>query len=337
MRGARSSMCLLVTRVRAATLRVSMLDARIYRAALVPVLLAVIVCAFSLGDQPPDIGTTLAPDAFSGTRATRELDALATAYPRRRAGSAADAALARRIAATFRGMERAYEVSTPTFTGETIDGERRLTTVLARQIGEPGPELVVVAHRDAADRGGRAELSGTAAMLELARVVAGGRLRRTITFVSTSGGSGGAAGARDLATRIAGNPIDAVLVLGDVGSRNPRRPLTVRWSEGSRLGPLRLKRTVDQAVRNEVATDPGAPGPVTQWTRLAFPGTVGEQGPLIAKGLPAVLLSASGERPPAADTPVDRNRVEAYGRAALRTLVALDESPTPGAGPSREL
>ena len=314
-----------------------MLDARIYRAALVPVLLAVIVCAFSLGDQPPAVGTTLAPDAFSGTRVTRDLDALASAYPRRRAGSAPDAALARRIAATFRGMEPAYEVSTPTFTGETIDGKRTLTTVLARQIGEPGPELVVVAHRDAAGRGARAELSGTAAMLELARVVAGGRLRRTITFVSTSGGSGGAAGARNLAKRIAGNPIDAVLVLGDVGSRDPRRPLTVRWSEGSRLGPLRLKRTVDQAVRSEVATDPGAPGLVTQWTRLAFPGTVGEQGPLVAAGLPTVLLSASGERPPAASTPVDENRVEAYGRAALRTLVALDEGPVVGGGPTRDV
>src|SRR3954464_8019164 len=108
MRGARSSMCLLVTRVRAATLRVSMLDPRIYRAALVPVLLAVIVCAFSLGDQPSAIGTTLAPDAFSGGRTTRELDALATAYPRRRAGDAADAALARRVADTFRGLAPSY-------------------------------------------------------------------------------------------------------------------------------------------------------------------------------------------------------------------------------------
>ena len=209
--------------------------------------------------------------------------------------------------------------------------------MLARQVGEPGPELVVVAHRDAADPGSRAELSGTAAMLELARIVAGGRLRRTVTFVSTSGGSGGAAGARDLVKRVGGNPIDAVLVLGDVGSRDPRRPLTVGWSEGSTLGPLRLKRTVDQAVRTEVATDPGAPGLVTQWTRLAFPGTVSEQGPLIAKGLPAVLLSASGERPPAARTPVDGNRVEAYGRAALRTLVALDDGPDLDAPPTRDV
>jgi hypothetical protein len=46
-----------------------MLDPRIYRAALAGVLLAVIVCAFSLGDQPAPARTTLAPDAFSGLRA----------------------------------------------------------------------------------------------------------------------------------------------------------------------------------------------------------------------------------------------------------------------------
>jgi hypothetical protein len=314
-----------------------MLDARIYRAALVPVLLAVIVCAFSLEGQPPAIGTTLAPDAFSGTRATRELQSLASAFPRRRAGDAADAALARRLADTFRGMGAAYEVTTPSFGGETIDGKRTLTTVLARQVGEPGPELVVVAHRDAAKPGSSAELSGTAAMLELARIVAGGRLRRTVTFVSTSGGSGGAAGARNLAERIKGNRIDAVLVLGDLGTRDPRRPLAVRWSDGSELGPLRLTRTIDQAVRSEVATDPGGPGLVTQWTRLAFPGTVSEQGPLVAAGLPTALLSASGERPPAAGAAVDENRVEAYGRAALRTLIALDEGPVVGAGPTRDV
>ena len=65
-----------------------------------------------------------------------------------------------------------YQVSTPSFEAETADGKRRLTTVIARQVGQPGPGLVVVAHRDALGRGARAELSGTAAMIELARVVA---------------------------------------------------------------------------------------------------------------------------------------------------------------------
>src|SRR4051794_4958205 len=191
MRGGLSSTGRSVRRVRGATLRDSMLDARIYRAALVPVLLAVIICAFSLEDQPAAVGTTLAPDAFSGARATRDAQTLASAYPDRRPGGPGDEALARRVAAGFRALRPAYEVTTPRFSAQTIDGERRLETVMARQVGAPGPELVVVAHRDAAARGAAAELSATATILELARVVAGGRLRRTVTFVSTSGGSGG--------------------------------------------------------------------------------------------------------------------------------------------------
>jgi hypothetical protein len=312
-----------------------MLDARIYRAALVPVLLAVIVCAFSLQDRPAPITTTLAPDAFSGPRAAGELAGLADAFPVRRAGDAADAALAARIAGAFRGMEPAYEVSTPSFTGETIDGKRTLTTVLARQVGAPGPELVVVAHRDAAARGAEAELSGTAVMLELARVVAGGRLRRTVTFVSTSGGSGGAAGARDLAGRL-GGPIDAVLVLGDMAAGG-RRSFALGWSDGSQRTATRLRRTVEEAVRQEVGRRAAEPSGFTQWTRLAFPGTLGEQGPLVAAGLPAVLLSASGERPPPAGAAVPGGRLEDFGRAALRTVIALDEGRDLRDGPHRDI
>jgi hypothetical protein len=227
-------------------------------------------------------------------------------------------------------------VSTPSFEGETIDGERRLTTVIARQVGRPGPGLVVVAHRDAARRDARAELSATAMMLELARVVAGGQLRRTVTFVSTSGGSGGAAGAADLAERL-GGPTDALLVLGDMGGDVARRPFAVSWSDGSQLGPLVVRRTVDEAVRVEVGAGAGAPALVTQWTRLAFPGTLSEQGPLVRAGLPAVLLSASGERPPPADARVGGPRLEAFGRAALRSLLALDEGRDLRAAPTRDV
>src|SRR5918998_59683 len=53
-----------------------MLDARIYRAAFVPLLVAVVVVAFSLAERPRPIGTTLAPDAFDGRRAMRVIDEL---------------------------------------------------------------------------------------------------------------------------------------------------------------------------------------------------------------------------------------------------------------------
>jgi Peptidase family M28 len=315
-----------------------MLDPRLYRAALIPVLFALIVGAFSLSDRPRPIGTTLEPDAFSASRALSDLDAWATAYPARRAGDSGDAALAAKLAAAFRAMG-SYQVSTPSFEAETADGKRRLTTVIASQVGQPGPGLVVVAHRDALQRVSRAELSGTAAMVELARVVRGGRLKRSVTFVSTSGGSAGLGGARDLAQRLPGRP-GAVLVLGDLAGNTVRRPFVAGWSTGDGVGSLQLRRTVEAAVRKEAGTNPGGARATSQWARLAFPVTVGEQGPLVAGDLPTALLSVSGERSPPADDPIVRNppRVQAFGRAALRTLTALDNTPTLGsAGSSRAL
>jgi hypothetical protein len=302
-----------------------MLDPRIYRAALVPVVFALIIAAFSLSDRPRAIGTTLEPDAFQGSRANADLDAWASAFPNRRAGDSGDAALARRLAQVFRTLG-SYQVSMPSFQAETADGKRTLTTVIARQVGQPGPGLVVVAHRDALGHGARAELSGTAAMMEIARVVRGGRLHRTVTFVSTSGGSAGLGGARDLVHRLAG-PTDAILVLGDVSGRTARRPFVTGWSTGDGVASLQLKRTVEAAVRKEAGTNPGGSRATSQWARLAFPVTVGEQGPLVAADRAAVQLSVSGERPPRADEPLVATRMQPFGRAALRALTAIDNAP----------
>lgn len=313
-----------------------MLDPRIYRAALVVVLLAAIVSAFALGNRPRPIGTTVPPDAFNGARARSDLDRLASQYPSRRPGSSGDDAMAAAIAAELRGISHSYEVSTVSFGGETIDGDRTLKTVIARQIGAPGPQLVVVAHRDAAGRGAKAELSGTAAMLEIARAVADGRARRSITFVSTSGGSGGNAGAADAVKRL-GGPVDAVLVLGDLASVHARRPFVVGWSNSKGVAPLQLQRTIAAAVRSESGAYPGFPRGPVQWARLAFPATVGEQGSFLSAGMPAALLSVTGERPPAADSRVSTRRLQSFGRAALRTIDALDNAPDLHESPTADL
>src|SRR5437660_9807030 len=72
----------------------AMLDPRIYRMGLVPVVLAVIVLAFSLGDQPAPLTTTLAPDAYSGQNAYATMYSLKSQFPRRPPGSDADSRLA---------------------------------------------------------------------------------------------------------------------------------------------------------------------------------------------------------------------------------------------------
>jgi hypothetical protein len=313
-----------------------MLDPRLYRVAFVPVLLAVLVAAFSIENRPRPIGTTLAPDAFNSDTAYTTLVDLVRAAPVRRPGDAGDEKLAVAVAGALRASGQSYSVRIDRFSGRTIDGRRKLSNVIATRPGAPGPGIVIVAHRDAAGRGAAAELSGTAVMLELARVAGSGRLRRTITFISTSGGSGGFAGARRAASQLEGRA-DAVLVLGDMASLRTRRPQVVGWSNGRGQSSLQLRRTVEAAVRTETGNDPGGPRALTQWARLAGPVTVGEQGAFVRAGQPAVLLSVSGERGPAATAPIDPRRVEAMGRAVLRSVIALDNGPDIARPPTADL
>jgi hypothetical protein len=302
------------------------LEPRFYRVGLMVVVFAVIVAAFSLAEPPRSVRTTLAADAFSGPRAMATLDRLADAFPVRRPGGVADDQLAERVAQELR--DRRFAVDVSMHRGRTIDGMRDLKLVIGERPGTQNQRIVVVAHRDAAGPGARAELSGTAALLELARVVgAPRRTTRTLTLVSTSGGSGGAAGAIALAKRLEGEPVAAVLVLGAVASEQLRRPLVVPWSNSVAISPLQLRRTVETALRAETGLDGGQPRAISQTGRYAVPGTLGEQGPLVAAGLPAVLLSASGEGPPPADAPVSPARMEGIGRTALRAVTALDNGP----------
>src|SRR3954453_16648899 len=227
----------------------AMLDLRVYRAAFVPALLAFVITAFSLGSPPRAATTTLAPDAFQGSRAFGSLSRLAAAFPDRRPGGPGDAALARSVAAQMRAT--GLQVTSDRFGARTIDGDRTLTNVVGVRPGSvTSRRIVVIAHRDAEARGSEAALSGTAALLELARVYSGRALRRTLVLVSTSGGSGGAAGAREFA-RHPGGPVDGVLVLGDMAGRTLRSPHVVPGPTPGGGAPPEFRRTGSRALRLE--------------------------------------------------------------------------------------
>ena len=324
-----------------------MLDVRIYRTAFVPVLVAAVVVAFSLAERPRAIGTTLAPDAFDGRRVLRTLNALERQFPERRSGSLGDDALGRHVAEQLRRPVRlededretpAYETTELVRQGRTLDGETGLLTVIGERAGREQRRIVVVAERDAAQPGSRGRLTATAALLELARVFEGRRTRRTLTLVSTSGGSGGGAGVRRLLRELPG-PIDAVIVLGDMGSDHEfDLPVVVPWSEGGGMAPLRLRRTVEQAVELETEVDdPGSPRALAQFVREAVPLTLSGQGPLGAEGVSAVTLSVTGERGPPTGARVAPGRLQDFGRAALRSISALDNGPDVPEGPREYL
>jgi hypothetical protein len=101
----------------------------------------------------------------------------------------------------------------------------------------------------------------------------------------------------------------------------------VPWSDRGPPAPAALQRTLEAAVRDEVGAAAGAAHLPSQLARLAFPLTLGEQGGAGAEGLPAVLLGASGERGPGASERTSARHLRDFGRAALRTITALDEAP----------
>src|ERR687897_1886005 len=312
---------------------------RVYRTAFLPALVAVFVVAFSLQSRPAPVRSRAVADAFDPTRAygsTRARDSLlelGAAFPERRPGSGGDRALADRVAGVFRAA--GMQVRRTTTSGRTIDGEADLETVEGVRPGLSPRQIVVLAHRDAASSPGLAELSGTAALLELARVfrtrvseeegtddpgrpqLVGRDLRRTLVLVSTSGGSGGAAGARAWARRADPGLVDGVLVLGDVASAQARKPWVVPWSNGRAQPPIGFRRTVELAARKEAGEDPGRVRATAQWARRALPFTVSEQGEVTRAGLPGVLLQASGELGPAPGA-APRRRSSPCGRRSPR-------------------
>src|SRR5215207_3752585 len=124
-----------------------MLNPRIYRAALLPALLALIVAAFSVQQPPAPLTAALPPDSFSAGRAFGTLGALAEEFPSRGPGSRGDQALAGRVRdelrrAGFRTRERFFEA-------RTADGRRELASVVGERAGFSERRIVVVAHRDA--------------------------------------------------------------------------------------------------------------------------------------------------------------------------------------------
>jgi hypothetical protein len=313
-----------------------MFDGRIYRAAFVPLLFALVIAGFSLASEPAPLGSTLAPDAFNGARAFSGLEALYKRFPDRQPGSVGDDALAGYVAQTLRALGSppaggtaggGFHVTTRQVHGQTIDGARALTTVIAQRPGSTGlSPIAIVAHRDSAGRGSSAELSGTATLLELARVFSQSETRRTIVLLSTSGGSGGDAGAVDFAQHGL-HQLDAAIVLGDLAGGVARKPFVLPFSSVSGVAPETLQRTLDNSISQEAGTNSGAPSGFAQLAHLAFPLATGEEAPLNAYGVPAVLVQVSGERGPSPSDGVSQARLTNFGRAVLGATYALDEGP----------
>jgi hypothetical protein len=316
-----------------------LIEARVYRAAFIPALLALVLAMFSFQSRPGPLPQGLAADIlFDGREAALLATRIATEQPDRRAGEPGDAATANLVA---------RQLEARGFQPDQIERQRfthaghRLENVIGRRAGASRRQIVVIAPRDAgAVPDGPGSASDTAALLELARVFEGRPSRKTLVLASVDGSNLGEVGTERLISEL-GSPefVDAVLVMSNLGS-NASEPSVEAWSNDSRRAGIGLQRTLADSIRQEIDAAAEGTGTLGQLARLAFPIGIGSQGVLLAEGYEAVRISGSGELPPGGDEPVeaiDEDRLGTLGRATLRTVTALDQGRRPGHGPESYL
>jgi hypothetical protein len=308
-------------------------EPRVYRAAFIPALLAVVLTMFSLQGRPRPLPQGLAAGVlFDGRVAATEAAAIATLAPDRRAGSDGDRQIARRVAKAFRAS--GFVVEPQRFS----HADRQLVNVIGRRAGTSRRQIVIVADRDARavpDAPGSA--ADTAALIGLARALQGRPTDKTLVLVSLDGGTLGEVGARELLSELPGpGLVDGVLAMSDLAAPHRRGAYVQAWSTDERRAGIGLQRTVAESIRQELGSNPGGPGALGQLARLSFPVGIGAQAVLLDGGYDAVRIAGSGELPPGGSGPasaIDEDRLGALGRATLRTLTALDRGGRPEHGP----
>jgi hypothetical protein len=317
-----------------------LVDLRIYRAAFVFALLAIVVCMFSLEGRPHPLSSTLAPDAFDDQAAAETAHEVVDRYPDRRAGSNGDAASADIVQRRLK--ELGFETSRDEFSADVDGKSASLTNITGVLSGASDRQLVLLAHRDSEGRPGMASAASTGVLLELARALSAARHQKTLVFVSTDGGDAGGSGARRFADRYPdAGKVDAALVLDDVAATRARTPFVIPWSSDGRRATLQLQRTVEAALTRELGTGTGPERGLGQFVRQAWPVPLREQGPLLGAGMNAVTLTSRGEVPVAAsdDTAagLSRLRLARSGKAALASSLALDGAGDVESSPSSYL
>jgi hypothetical protein len=311
-------------------------DLRLYRWAFVPALVAFVTMMFSL-QGVPDADEPVAPTgAYEGDQATAVAREILRVAPERAAGSEGDAAVANLVAERFRAIP-AGSFSEQSFTAELDGDETELANVLVTLPGDPNHTIAVIASRDAPrGEGAASSAAATGVLVELAETLGVAGHDSTFVLASTTAGIAGAeAFVEELPSR---SSIDALIVVSQPGVADPDPPYALITSTGTHQGSVALHASAEAALESQVGESGAGESGFEQLARLAFPSGLGEQAPLVEEGLPAVRISAAGERAlaPSADESGDLSgeTVDAFGRTVHSLVGSLDLGrqlePNPG-------
>jgi hypothetical protein len=310
------------------------IDLRLWRIALLSVPIVVAIAMFSLQEVPPTLAPGIPPDAFDSSTAASLAKELAEKAPNPTPGSDADESLGELVKARFSAIEGAT-VSEQRFEGSFHGDDVHLRNLIATLPGESDRQIALIAPRDVAEGSGAVTSdASTAALLEIANSFSGSSHSKTLVFVSTDGSSIGALGARRFVRDYSdAGLLDAAIDLSQPAAPDPKPPLVIPWSTGAQSTASQLADTANATVSQQLDVPAGDEGPLDDLFRLALPAGLGEQGPLIQAGLPAVRLSSNGELPLSSSEDTLENfspdTFDRTGRSALALILSLDASNDP--------
>ena len=309
------------------------INARTVRGTWLLVALPLLLAAFTVG-RPQPLPPPVIPPAFDGTTAAALAVELSRDYPDRSPGTP-DALGA---ADWFDRQLRLYGFDPQTDAFRAIipgRGRVQLRNVVAVRSGPSRGAIVFLAHRDNAglSPGLNDNASGTAALIELARAYApiGGssgvqaRSAHTLVFVSTDGGAYGGLGAARFAEQsVYAEGAVAVIVLDAIGG--PSAPRLVLDGDRPQSPDTTLVRTAAVRMLEETGQEPLRPTALRQLLDLGFPFTLREQGPLLARGVPALTLTTlpEGRHGKVEYDALNERRLSEVGRAVQGLLGSLD-------------
>ena len=321
-------------------------NGRLYRGTWLLVGLPLLVLAFSISKPAPLPAPAPAlPPSFDTTSATGLANELSTLSPDRSPGSLG----ARNAARWFAGALAPYgfRVRHDRFSAEIPSrGRFQLDNLSAVAPGRSPQAIVVTAHIDdtGAGAGSVDNASGVAALVEIARSYAnpshGASVTptHTLVFLATDGGAFGGLGADHFAHAYRGGII-AVVNLDALAASGPPR-LVLTGSE-PRSPAAELVETAAARIVEQTGRRPERASLLGQLVDLAFPFSLYEQAPYVGRGIPAVTITAAGERPfPATeDRPgkLDPVRLGQLGRASQSLIAYVDASSDLAQGTSSYL